>query len=131
MFTWCGLVDSTANVEPKIKRRIRLARACYKWFKRNLHDMEAAPFTQRVRMIKDEIIETLLYGYVAWTLNHGYFAEHRPKLHNLLQRITGYQRRQRTRPPHTVRHGLEQGTTREHFDDNRQTTPLLFFGGGV
>ena len=30
--------------------------------------MEAAPFTLKVRMLKVEVMETLLYGYVTWTL---------------------------------------------------------------
>ena len=42
-----GLVNVGADIMPEIKRRVRLAWACYKRFKRKLYNMEAAPFTQR------------------------------------------------------------------------------------
>ena len=51
-----------------MKRRIRLAWACYNRFKRELYDMEDAPFTLKVRMPKAEVMETLLHECVTWTL---------------------------------------------------------------
>ena len=45
-----GLVDASADSMPEMKRRIRLAWACYNRFKRELYDMEDAPFTLKVRM---------------------------------------------------------------------------------
>ena len=79
-----------------MKRRIRLAWACYNRFKRELYDMEDAPFTLKVRMLKAEVIETLLYGCVTWTPGQEHFPQLRTAHHNLLLRITGFQRRQRT-----------------------------------
>ena len=40
-----GLIDANADIMPEIKRRVRLAWACYKRCKRELYDMEAVPFT--------------------------------------------------------------------------------------
>ena len=37
---------------------------CYNRFKRELYDMEDAPLTLKVRMLKAEVMETLLYGCV-------------------------------------------------------------------
>ena len=70
-----GLVDASADIMPEMKRRIRLAWACYNRFKRELYDMEDAPFTLKVRMLKAEVMETLLYGCVTWTLGQEHFAE--------------------------------------------------------
>ena len=56
--------------------------------------MEDAPFTLKVRMLKAEVMETLLYACVTWTLGQEHFAELRTAHHNLL-RIIGFQRRQR------------------------------------
>ena len=39
-----GLIDASADIMPEIKRRVRLAWACYSRFKLELYDMEAAPF---------------------------------------------------------------------------------------
>ena len=81
---------------PEIKRRVRLAWACYTRLKRKLHDMEAAPFALKVRMLKAEVMETLLYGCVTWTLGKEHFAELRTAHHRFLLGIIGLQRRQRT-----------------------------------
>ena len=63
-----GLVNASADIVPEIKRRVRLPWAV-KSIQRELCDMEAAPFTLKVRMLNAEVMETLLYGVcVTWTL---------------------------------------------------------------
>ena len=91
-----GLIDESADIMTEIKRRDRLALACYSRFKRELYDMEDAPFTLKVRMLKAEVMETLLYGCVTWTPGQEHFPQLRTAHHNLLLRIIGFQRRQRT-----------------------------------
>ena len=91
-----GLVNASADIMPEIKRRVRLVWACYSRFKRGLYDMEAAPFTLKVRMLKADVMETLLYGYVTWTLGKEHFAELRTAHHRFLLRIIDFQRRNRT-----------------------------------
>ena len=56
-----GLIDASADIMPEIERRVRLAWACYSRFKRELYDMGAAPFALKLRMLKAEVMETLLY----------------------------------------------------------------------
>ena len=58
--------------------------------------MEDTPFTLKVRMLKAEVMETLLHGCVTWTLGQEHFADLRTAHDNLLIRIIGFQRRQRT-----------------------------------
>ena len=43
--------------------------------------MEAAPFALKLRMLKAEVMETLLYGCVTWTLGKEHFAELRTAHH--------------------------------------------------
>ena len=88
-----GLVDASAAIMPEIKRWIRLAWACYNRFKQELYDMEDAPFTLKVRMLKAEVMETLLYGCVTWAFGQEHFAELRTAHRRLLLRIIGFQRR--------------------------------------
>ena len=45
--------------------------------------MEAAPFALKLRMLKAEVMETLLYGCVTWTLGKERFAELRTAHHRL------------------------------------------------
>ena len=47
-------------------------------------------------MLKAEVMDTLLYGCVTWTLWQEHFAEVRTAHHNLFLRIIGFQSRQRT-----------------------------------
>ena len=56
------------------KRRVQLAWACYKRFKRKLYNMEASPFTLTVRVLK-VVMETLQHGCVTWTLGKEHVAE--------------------------------------------------------
>ena len=92
-----GLIDANADIMPEIKRRIRLAWACYDRFERELYDMEAGPFMLKVRLLKTEVMETLLCGCVTLALRLEYIAKLRTAQHNLLWRIIGLQqRRQRT-----------------------------------
>ena len=58
--------------------------------------MEAALFALKLRILKADVIETLLYGCVTWTLGKEHFAELRTAHHRFLLRIVGFQRRQRT-----------------------------------
>ena len=81
---------------PEIERRVRLARACYNRFKQEPYDTEAAPFALKLYMLKAEVMETLLYGCVTWTLGKEHFAELRTAHHRFLLRVIGFQRRQRT-----------------------------------
>ena len=43
--------------------------------------MEAAPFALKLRMLKAEVMETLLYGCATWTLSNEHLAELRTAHH--------------------------------------------------
>ena len=112
-----GLIDASADIMPEIKRRVRLAWACYSRFKRELYDMEAAPFALKLRMLKAEVMETLLYGCVTATLGKEHFAELRTaqqvsRTDHWLPAPTTH------RPPRVVRQGPQEGTIRERRDDH-------------
>ena len=58
--------------------------------------MEAVPFAPKLRMLNAEVMETLLYGCVTWTLGKKHFTELRTPPHRFLLQIICFQRRQRT-----------------------------------
>ena len=58
--------------------------------------MEAPPFALKLRMLKAEEIETLLYGCVTLILGKEHFTELRTAHHRNVLRIIGLQRRQLT-----------------------------------
>ena len=91
-----GAVNECADITPEIERRIRLAWGCLRRYSRELYDRPTAPFLLKVRMLKAEVMETMLYGCVTWTLGQQHFAKLRTAHHHLLLRIIGFERRQRT-----------------------------------
>ena len=57
-----GVILEDADLTVVIKRRVRLIRACYKRFGPKLYDMTTARLSLNVRLLKAEVVETLLYG---------------------------------------------------------------------
>ena len=94
-----GFVATRADHMPEIKPRIRLARACYGWFNRELFDMEGAPFTLKVRNLNTGAMVILLHGCVTCTLGQAHAAERRMAHPKLVLRIVVFQRRRRTDHP--------------------------------
>ena len=81
-----GLIDASADIMPEIKRRVRLAWVRNSRLKRELYDMEAAPFALKLRMLKAEVMEPVLYGFITWTLGKEHFAELPTAYHSFLLR---------------------------------------------
>ena len=112
-----GAIHESADLSFEIERRIRLVWACFKRVGPELYkyDRTTAPLSLKVRMLKAEIIETLLYGCVTWTLSAQHFARLRSAHHQVLLRVIGFQRRQCTDYTNPfVREGLQADTMREH-----------------
>ena len=70
--------------------------------------MEGAPFNLDVRILKAEVMETLLYRCVTWTLGKEQFAELRTAHHN-----HWLPERTKHRPLHAVRQGRHECTIRD------------------
>ena len=75
-------------------------RACLKRFGPELYGMATALLSVEVRMLKPEVIETLVYGCVTWTVSAKHFARLRTGHQQVLLGVIGFQRRQRT--DHTI-----------------------------
>ena len=60
-----GLIHEDDNLMVGIDRPVRLMRACYNWLDPKPYDMTTAPLSLKVRVLKTEVIETLLRRYVA------------------------------------------------------------------
>ena len=77
----------------KIERRFRLLRACYKRFDPEVYDVTTAPLSLEVCMLKADVVETLLYECVTWTLNMIHYGMLQKVLVRVLPRILRVQRR--------------------------------------
>ena len=60
------------------------------------YDRTTAALSVNVCMLKAEVIGTLLYDRVTWTLSAQHFARLRSAHHQYLLRVIGFQRRQNT-----------------------------------
>ena len=49
--------------------------ACYDRFMRELYHIEDASFTPEVRLLRTDVMDTLLYGHVSRNLGQGHFAD--------------------------------------------------------
>ena len=94
--------------------------------------MTDAPLRRKVRMLKAEVIETPLYGYVTWTaVSTKHFVRLR-SAHQVPLRVMRFQRRLRT--DHTTlsyAKALKKTLLREHRNDHPKTAPLLYGVRGV
>ena len=90
--------------------------------------MEAAPFALKLRMPKAEVMETLLYGCITWTLGKEHFAELRTAQHRFILRIIGFQRRQRTNHLMSYAKALKRAQF-ESVETNNRNRCRLFAGG--
>ena len=99
-FTYLGgAVTETPDMSAEIARRIR---ACWIRIKRYLHELYDQPkvaLSLKIRMVKAEAIEALLYGCSAWTLRRELYAKLHTVHHRALLRIIGAQRK---RPDHRI-----------------------------
>ena len=68
-----GVIHESTDLWFEIKRRIRLIWTCFKRFGPVLYDRTTAPLSLKVRTVKAEVIETLLYVCVTWTLSAQHF----------------------------------------------------------
>lgn len=66
-----------------------------KQFGPELFDMTTAPLSLKVRMLRAEVVETLLCGRVTSTLTHKQSVR---TAHHRLMRVIGFQRRKRSKP---------------------------------
>ena len=90
-FTYLGgTVNEISNLSDEIDRRIRAGWMGFKRYKRELYDRPKAslPFL-KARMVRSEVVETILYGCATWTPLKGHYAKLRTTHHRMLLQILG------------------------------------------
>eukprot|EP00752_Nemacystus_decipiens_P018516 g16601.t1 len=77
-------------------QRSKAAWACFKRYKTELFDRPGAPFGLKVRLLKAEAVEALLYGCVTWSPRRDHYRLLRTTHHQLLLRVIGHRRERGT-----------------------------------
>ena len=63
-----GSIAENGDLSVEIKRRVQRAWASYQKYKVQLYNQPSAALPLKVRMVKAEAVEALLYGCVTWTI---------------------------------------------------------------
>ena len=62
-----GNVDHNADLSIEIDQRIRNAWCSFRKYTLELYDRPSAPLALKIRMLRAEVLETMLYGCVTWS----------------------------------------------------------------
>ena len=88
-----GAVTETPDISVEIARRTRACWMRIKRYLREVYDQPKVVLSPKIRMVKAEVIEALLYGCSRWTLRQVHYAKLRTVHHRVLLRINGTQRK--------------------------------------
>ena len=91
-----GLVDEDGELTQEINHRSRAAWACIRRFSRELFNRPRAPWRLKVRLLRAEAMEALLYGCMTWPPRRDHYRLLRRTHHRLLLRVIGYHRERGT-----------------------------------
>ena len=91
-----GLVNEDGELTQEINHRSRAAWACIRRFSRELFDRPRAPWRLKVRLLRTEAMEALLYGCMTWAPRRDHYRLLRRTHHRLLLRVIGYRRERGT-----------------------------------
>ena len=86
-FVYLGsTISSVGDVGPEIKRRTGYAWNCFLKYSRAVYDNPYIAVADKVRFLKAEVLEVMLYGCVTWTLSPGDFDKLREAHRGMLLR---------------------------------------------
>ena len=95
-----GNVNHNADLSIEVDRRIRNAWCSFRKYTLELYDRPSAPLELKIRMLKAEVFETMLYGCVTWSPRACQYDTLRRAHHRVLTRCIG--RRKHNRADHPI-----------------------------
>ena len=84
-----------AELTVEMNRRVLLANLDLRRYGLPLHDQSTAPLRLKVRMLKAEVMEAILYGCVTWSPTVAHLAILRTAHHRWFLRCIGWKRKRR------------------------------------
>ena len=91
-----GIHVMVGELTQEINHRSRAAWACIRRFSRELFNRPRAPWRLKVRLLRAEAMEALLYGCMTWAPRRDHYRLLRRIHHRLLLRVIGYRRERGT-----------------------------------
>jgi len=122
-----GNVNHHADLSIEINRRIRNAWCSFRTYSLELYDRPSAPLELKIRMLKAEVIEAMLYGCVTWSPRACHYDTLRRAHHSFLTRCIGWRKRTRTDHPISYLETLVK-TGSESIEATLRKRRILFAG---
>ena len=91
-----GNVNHNADLSIEVDRRIRNAFCSFRKCTLELYDRPSAPLELKIRMLRDEALETMLYDCVTWRPRACHYDTLRRVHHSFLTRCIGWRKNNRT-----------------------------------
>ena len=94
-----GNVNQNADLSIEVDRRVRNAWCSFRKYTLELYDRPSAPLELKIRMLRAEVLETMLYGCVTWSPRACHYDTLRRAHHRFLARCIGWRKHNRTDHP--------------------------------
>ena len=94
-----GNVNHNADLSIEVDRRIRNAWYSFRKYTLKLYDRPRAPLELKIRTLRAEVLETMLYDCVTWSLRAYHYDTLRRAHHGFLARCIGWRKHNRTDHP--------------------------------
>ena len=94
-----GNVNHNANLSIEVDRRIHNAWCSFRKYTLELYDRPSAPLKLKIRMLRAEVLETMMYGCVTWSPRACHYDTLRRVHHRFLTRCIGWQNHNRADHP--------------------------------
>ena len=101
-----GNVNHNADLSIEVDRRICNAWCSFWKYTLELYDRPSAPLELKLRMLRVEVLETMLYGCVTWSPRASHYDTLRRAHHRFLTRCIGWRKRNRADHPTFYLHTL-------------------------
>ena len=95
-----GDVNHNADLSIEVDRRIRNASWCsFRKYTLELYGRSSAPLELKIRMLRAEVLETMLYGCVTWSPRACHYGMLRLAHYRFLTRCIGWRKHNQSRRP--------------------------------
>ena len=122
-----GNVNHNADLSIVVDRRIRNAWCSFRKYTHELYDRPSAPLELKIRMLRAEVLKTMLYGCLTWSPRACHYDTLRRSHHRFLTRRIGW--RKHNRADHPISYlGTLVKTGNESIDATLRRRRILFAG---
>ena len=122
-----GNVNHNADLSIEVDRRISNAWCSFRKYALELYDQPSAPLELKLRMLRAEVFETMLYGCVTWSPCACHYDTMRQAHHRFLTRCIGWRKHNRADHPISYLDTLNK-TGSESIEATLRRRGILFAG---